>query len=97
MKQTRRKWSIEQKLQMIQDSVLEGITPVIRKHNVSQSLFHKWKKQFELNGMAGLQDNYYRIDPEKRSMEHEIKQLRQLIGKLSLELEFKNELLKKNP
>ena len=94
MKQTRRKWSVEQKLQMIQESVTEGVTHVIRKHNVSQSLFHKWKKQFDLNG---LNDNYKRIDPEKRSLETEIKQLRQLVGKLSLELEFKNELLKKNP
>jgi hypothetical protein len=50
-----------------------------------------------LNGLAGLNDNYKRIDPEKRSLETEIKQLRQLVGKLSLELEFKNELLKKNP
>ena len=76
MKQTRRKWSVEQKLQMIQESVTEGVTPVIRKHNVSQSLFHKWKKQFDLNGLAGLNDNYKRIDPEKRSLETEIKQLR---------------------
>jgi transposase-like protein len=44
MKQTRRKWSVEQTLKMIQESVTEGVTPVIRKHNVSQSLFHKWKK-----------------------------------------------------
>lgn len=35
MKQTRRKWSVEQKLQMIQESVTEGVTLVIRKHNVS--------------------------------------------------------------
>lgn len=97
MKQTRRKWSVEQKLQMIQESETEGVTPVIRKHNVSQSLSHKWKKQFDLKGVAGLNDNYKRIDPEKRSLEIEIKQLRQLVGKLSLELEFKNELLKKNP
>jgi hypothetical protein len=48
-----------------------------------------------LNGLAGLNDNYKRIDPEKRSLETEIKQLPQLVGKLSLELEFKNELLKK--
>jgi len=26
MKQTRRKWSVEQKLQMIQESVTEGVT-----------------------------------------------------------------------
>jgi hypothetical protein len=50
-----------------------------------------------LHCLAGLNDNYKRIDPKKRSLETEIKQLRQLVGKLSLELEFKNELLKKNP
>jgi transposase-like protein len=50
MKQTRRKWSVEQKIQMIQESSTEWGTPVIRIHNVSQSLSHKWQKQFDLNG-----------------------------------------------
>jgi hypothetical protein len=35
MKQTRRKWSVEQKLQMIQESLTEGFTPVIPKQCVS--------------------------------------------------------------
>jgi hypothetical protein len=60
---------------MIQESATERVTPVIGKQNVSQSLFHKWKRQFNLNGFAGLNENYKRIDPEKRSLETEIKQL----------------------
>ena len=37
MKQTRSKWSVEQKFQMIQESVTEGGTPVMHEHHVSQS------------------------------------------------------------
>ena len=73
----------------------EGVTPVIRKHNVSQSLFHKWKKQFDLNGLAGLNDNYKRIDPEKRSLETEIKQLRQLVGKWNSKMNYYKKSLSK--
>jgi hypothetical protein len=45
--------------------------------------------------MTGLDAQYPKVDPEKRRMEQEIKRLRELVGELSLELRFKEELLKK--
>ena len=40
----------------------------------------------------GLEPQYSKVDPEKRKMEQEIKRLRELVGELSLELRFKDEL-----
>lgn len=96
MTKEKRQWSKEQKLQIIQEVEVNGLQPVLRKYNLSQSLFHKWKRRFNEHGIIGLVPQYNRVDPEKRRMELEIKRLRELVGELSLELRFKDELLKKN-
>lgn len=96
MTKEKRQWSKEQKLQIIQEVEVNGLQPTLRKYDLSQSLFHKWKRRFDEQGALGLAPQYRRIDPEKRKMEQEIKQLRELVGELSLELRFKDELLKKN-
>ena len=95
MTKERRQWSEQQKLQIIQEVEVNGLLPVLRKYELSQSLFHKWKRSFNNEGITGLVNKYHKIDPEKRRMEAEIKRLRELVGELSLELRFKEELLKK--
>jgi transposase-like protein len=96
MEKERRQWSKEQKLQIIQEVEVNGLQPTLRKYSLSQSLFHKWKRSFNEKGILGLEPQYPRVDPEKRKLEQEIKQLRELVGELSLELRFKDELLKKS-
>ena len=96
MTKERRRWSEQQKLQIIQETEVNGLLPVLRKYELSQSLFHKWKRSFDKEGITGLVNKYPKIDPEKRRMEVEIKRLRELVGELSLELRFKEELLKKS-
>jgi transposase-like protein len=96
MTKERRQWSEQQKLQIIQEVEVNGLTPVLRKYDLSQSLFHKWKHRFNQSGSVGLANKYPKIDPDKRRMEQEIKRLRELVGELSLELRFKDELLKKS-
>lgn len=96
MTKERRQWSKEQKLQIIQEVEVNGLHQTLRKYDLSQSLFHKWKRRFNEQGALGLEPQYPRVDPEKRKMEQEIKRLRELVGELSLELRFKDELLKKS-
>ena len=91
----KRNWSVEQKVQILQEAEHNGLTETLRKYNLSQSLFYKWKHKFDDQGRQGLEDKYRRVDPEKKALEQENKRLRELVGKLSLELEFKTELLKK--
>jgi putative transposase len=63
MAKTRRKFSVEEKLQIIQEAEQSGITPTLRKHNLSHSLLLRWRNQFNNEGVAGLKPRHFKIDP----------------------------------
>ena len=96
MGKTRRSFSVEQKLQIIQEADQNGVTQTLRKHNVSHSLFLRWKNQFNQGGVQSLQPKYHKTDPEVRALQDENTRLKKIIANQALELEFKTELLKKN-
>jgi putative transposase len=91
----RRSFTKEYKLQILREAETEGMLATCRKYEIAQSLFYRWKHAFEQNGMDGLQGQYYRVDPEVKALEAENERLKRIIGKQALELEVKNELLKK--
>jgi len=68
-----------------------------RKYNLSPSLLRKWREKYLNNGKDGLKDNYPRIDPQLRALEEENERLKRIVARQALELEVKNELLKKTP
>lgn len=92
----RRKWSETQKLQIIQEVEQHGLTETLRKYNVAQSLFHRWRKSYNGEGMIGLKAKYKTVDPALRQLEQESQRLKNIIAKQALEIEFKDELLKKS-
>jgi len=96
MTKTRRKWSEAQKLQIIQEVEQNGLTETLRKYNVAQSLFHRWLRSYTSEGMTGLQPKYHKIDPAVRQLEQENERLKRIIAKQALEIDFKDELLKKS-
>jgi len=96
MSKQRRKFSVDQKLQIIQEADQHGVTQALRKHNVAHSVYLRWKHQFDQGGSASLQPQYRKIDPELRALQEENARLKKIIGNQALELEFKTELLKKN-
>ena len=87
---------MEQKLQIIQEAEQSGVTQTLRKHNLSHSVYLKWKRQFNQGGTKLLEPQYPKIDPELRALQEENARLKKIIGNQALELEFKTELLKKN-
>jgi transposase-like protein len=91
-----RAFSVEQKLQIIQEADQQGVTQTLRKHNLSHSVFLRWKTQFNQGGPAKLQPQYRKVDPELKALQDENARLKKIIGNQALELEFKTELLKKN-
>jgi putative transposase len=91
----RRSFTKEQKMQILREAESEGMLATCRKHEIAQSLFYRWKHAFEQKGIDGLQGQYYRVDPELRALQEENEKLKKIIGKQALELEVKNELLKK--
>ena len=96
MAKQRRKFSVEQKLQIIQEADQQGITQTLRKHNVSHSVYLRWKQQFDKGGISSLAPQYRKVDPELKALQEENARLKKIIGNQALELEFKTELLKKN-
>jgi len=96
MAKQRRSFSVEQKLQIIQEADQLGTTQTLRKHNISHSVFLRWKNQFNQGGATSLQPQYRKVDPELRALQEENARLKKIIGNQALELEFKTELLKKN-
>ena len=63
------------------------------KHNVAQSLFHRWIREFNHDGISGLKPKYHTIDPEVKQLQSENERLKRIIANQALEPEFKTELL----
>ncbi len=61
MTRERRQWSKDQKLQIIQEVEVNGLQPTLRKYNLSQSLFHKWKRRFNEQGILALRLNTLKL------------------------------------
>ncbi len=96
MSTIKRKWSEAQKLQIIQEVEQNGVTETLRQYNLSQSLFYKWRRAYNGEGMQGLKPKYKTIDPAVRQLELENERLKRIIAKQALEIDFKDELLKKS-
>lgn len=43
----------------------------LRKHNLSHSVFLRWKNQFNQGGVKLLEPQYHKIDPEFRALQEE--------------------------
>lgn len=95
MSRTRRQFSVEQKLAILNEADQNGVTQTLRKHNLSHSVFLRWKNQFNSGGTGSLKPQYHKVDPELRALQEENARLKKIIGNQALELEFKTELLKK--
>ena len=87
---------MEQKLQIIQEADQHGVVQTLRKHNLSHSVYLRWKAQFNQGGVLSLKPQYHTVDPELSALQDENARLKKIIGNQALELEFKTELLKKN-
>jgi len=95
MKNTRRKFTPEERLSIVQESQREGHTENSRRYQLSTSLLTKWKSVYLSKGMTGLKDCYKKIDPQVRDLELENERLKKIIAKQALQIEIQGELLKK--
>ena len=92
---TRRKFSPEEKHSILQEAEREGIMETSRKYNLAHSVIHYWKGKYLSNGKEGLKIGYKKVDPNIRSLEQENERLKRIIAKQALEIEVKDELIKK--
>ena len=97
MSRTRRKFSPEERLSILQEGDREGQSATCRKYNLSPSLYARWRLKYLQQGMQGLHPAYRRVDPQVRELELENARLKKIIAMQALEIEVKSELLKKTP
>ncbi|MBK9270317.1 MAG: transposase [Saprospiraceae bacterium] len=90
-----RKWSIEEKLSILKEAEKEGVTPTIRKYGIYYATYYSWKEKLNLEGVEGLKVRYKRVDPEIKALQLENQRLKQIIAEKELNLQIKEELLKK--
>ncbi len=95
MSKERRKFTPEEKYSILQESEREGSTETCRKYNLAYSVLGYWKKKYLSKGKEGLKASYRRVDPQVRSLEEENLRLKKIIAKQALEIEVKDELIKK--
>jgi len=94
---TRRKFTAEDRLSILQEGEREGHAATIRKYHLAPSLYARWKRKYLNEGIYGLKDKHKKSDPALQALELENERLRRIIAKQALEIEVKTELLKKTP
>jgi len=57
----KRVFTVELKIQILQEAV-NSMLVTCRKHEISQSLFNRWKDHFINRGIDGLQSQHFRVD-----------------------------------
>ena len=93
MSAQRRKFSDQEKLDVLRQASQVGITTVLRDYNLSYSVYTNWKKKFLERGI-----DFGATKLETRLLQEENARLKKIIADLSLSLELKNEELKRrNP
>ena len=95
MSRLKRKFSIDEKLSILQEGENHGVDVTCRKYNLSRSLYYRWRNMYNRHGPDGLAPKYHRADPQVSALKKENERLRKIIAKQALELEVKEELLKK--
>lgn len=95
MSRSKRKFELEEKLQILREGENHGVDVTCRKYQISRSLFYNWKNKFDRQGPDGLTPKYRRVDPQVKALEKKNERLRKIISRQALELEVKEELLKK--
>ncbi len=96
MGKKRRSWNTNEKLQILQEADLYGMTETMRRHNLSSSMYYKWKEQLSGNkGSKSVVQNVSDLEIEKTELEQEIARLRSVIADQAVALSIKDELLKK--
>lgn len=90
----RRKFSESEKLTILDSAEKEGVTAVLREHRLSYSVFVRWKRKYRPLP-PGVPVRLNRKALELKQLGEENGRLRKIIAEQALELERKDEELKK--
>ena len=95
MASQKRKFTDEQKLEILRQANEMGVIAVIRNHNLSYSVFARWREKFMEKNKKRLTLKNKTKSKLKQFMEDNTR-LKKIIADQALELERKNEALRKS-
>ena len=95
--QRRRRYSVDQKLQVLQEAAQPGMTIsyVARRHGISPSLIFGWRRRMTEGGKEAIRaDDAVVARAEVRALEKRIQELERVLGKKTMENEILREAVK---
>jgi putative transposase len=85
----------KEKEKLVHESKVSGILETARLHDIHYQTLKNWVDSYAISGLAGLERNKTKVDPELKRLALENEQLKLLVAEKELELRIKNDLLKK--
>ncbi len=71
MSKIKRKFDLNEKLQILREGETNGVGLTCRKYQIARSLFYNWKNRFNHQGPDGLALRYYRANLTIKALEKE--------------------------
>ncbi len=81
-----RKWTAEEKVGIVMEGLKEkrSVAEICREHQISQTLYYRWRDKFLEAGKRGLTNG----GSDDHGWRGEIEKLQQIIGKQAIQIEI---------
>jgi transposase-like protein len=81
-----RKWSADEKLAIVMEGLKEkrSVSEICREHQISQSLYYRWRDKFLEGGKKALANGA----SDDHAYRGEIEKLQKIIGKQAIQIEI---------
>jgi len=93
----RRRWSVDEKRNIVQETYLPGmnLSLAARKHGISPSLLFRWRKLMEEGALEGIRSEAGVVPKSQvKELERRIRELERMLGKKTMENEILREAVK---
>ncbi len=93
-RERRRRWSWEEKLRMVEETLTSGdsVSAVARRHGVAPNLLYRWRRLMSEGGAVAVQaDDGVTGNGEVRRLEERMRELERQLGRKTLEVEILKE------
>jgi len=94
--QRRRRWSVAEKIRIVQECEQPGmsVSYVARKHDIAPNMLFRWRKLMREGGLSAISANERVIGASQvRRLNSRIRELERLLGKKTMEVEILKEAI----
>lgn len=82
----KRRWTVEEKLAIVMEGFKDKrpVTEICREHQISQTLYYRWRDRFLEGGQKALVNGA----SDENAYQAEIEKLQKIIGKQAVQIEI---------